>query len=109
MKKLLKWVFVLAAVGGALYTASYAGARARAGTFLGSRLPDMGARTVYFAFKGTPDLPGNPRAWVVRYYPTKIPGAPDVRVYVGPTGKLLSYHPTDIEDRIKPFQEILPD
>ncbi len=108
MKKLVKWSSVLVLVALILFGMSYVGARARAGLFLGSPLPSLGHRSVRFAFEGAEEVPGNPRAWVVAYGPTAIPGARDIRLYVSPTGKVISTYPIDLRARLEPFKRVAP-
>jgi hypothetical protein len=108
MKRLITWVFVLALLAGALYGASYVGARARAGMLLGNKLPSLGTRQIAFAFDGAKDLAGHPRAWVISYGPTEIVGARQIKIFVSPTGTLLATLPRDLETRLKPYQDPTP-
>ncbi len=104
MGRFVKWLFVLGLVLGALYLTSYVGARATVGKLLGPDAPNMGERTIQFAFKGTEDLPGSPRVWVFTYRPTAIPGAREVRIYVSPRGTLLETRPRDLGERLDEIQ-----
>lgn len=108
MKRLLKWALVLALVAGALYGASYVGARARAGMLLGNKLPSLGKREIVFQYRGVRELAGHPRAWVISYGPTQINGARQITIYVSPTGTLLATMPRDLEAKLRPYQDPAP-
>lgn len=108
VKRLLKWIFVLALVAGALSGASYVGARARAGMLLGNKLPSLGTREIVFRYKGVKELAGNPRAWVISYGPTQINGARQITIYVSPTGTVLATMPHDLEAKLRPYQDPVP-
>jgi hypothetical protein len=104
MYRLVKLLAMVALIAGAVYGSSYVGARTTAAKFLGPRAPNLGARTVQFAFDGVQQLPGHPRAWVVSYGPTSIPGAGTIRFYISPVGKILRVYPPDLEQRLEPYQ-----
>jgi hypothetical protein len=101
--KLIKWLFLLAFVGTLLSSASYAAARLRAGQIVGSN-PPLSGRTVDFAFKGVEDLTGNPRAWVVTYRSSQLPGVRGAKVFISPTGKLIGTVPPDLGRRIEAWE-----
>jgi hypothetical protein len=109
MAKVLKLLLLLAAIGGLLTAASYAGARFTAGKITGNN-PPLSNRTITFEgwrppkFEGVADLPGRPRAWVIRYGRTQLPGTRRVVIYVSPTGKLIATVPRDLEARIEAWE-----
>jgi hypothetical protein len=109
MVKLLKLLLLLASIGGLLTFGSYAGARFTAGKITGSN-PPMSNRTIVFEgwrpprFEGVADLPGTPRAWIIRYDRTRLPGIRRVTIYVSPTGKLIATVPRDLEARIEAWE-----
>ena len=63
MQRLVSWILWTALIGGLLAGASFVAAQYRARELLGSRSPVRGAETT-FAWKGVPDLPGKPRAFM---------------------------------------------
>jgi hypothetical protein len=99
MRRAFNWFMVLVFVCGLLAAMSYAGARATTGKVVGSN-PPLSNRTVTLAYKGVPELPGNPRAWVVRYGRTRLPGVPRAVIYVSLTGKLIAMRPTDLDEKL---------
>lgn len=109
MAKLFNALLLLVAIGGLLTAGSYAGARFTAGKITGSN-PPMSNRTIAFEgwrppeFAGVADLPGKPRAWVIRYGRTQLPGVRRVVIYVSPTGKLIATVPRDLEARIEAWE-----
>jgi hypothetical protein len=109
MAKVFKLLLLLAAVGCLLTAGSYAGARFTAGKVTGSK-PPLSNRTIVFhgwrppKFEGVPDLPGKPRAWVIRYETTRLPGIRRAMIYVSPTGKLIATVPRDLETRIEAWE-----
>ena len=70
-------------------------------TLLGDPPPEMGRQTTTFLWDGLPDVEGHPRVWSFAYSPTRIPGAPDVRVYVSPIGHVVETEPADLPTRVK--------
>jgi hypothetical protein len=109
MAKLFKLLLILAAIAGLLTAGSYAGARFTAGKITGSN-PPLSNRTITFEgwrppkFEGVADLPGTPRAWVIRYGRTQLPGVRRVVIYVSPTGRLIATIPRDLEARIEAWE-----
>jgi hypothetical protein len=103
MRRILGWLFLLALVAGALAVVSYAGARATAGKLLGSN-PPVSDRSIVFAYEGVPELPGKPRAWVIKYGRTQLPGVPRVAIYVSMTGKLITTRPADLDQRLEAWE-----
>jgi len=108
MAKFFKLLLLLVAVGGLLTFASYAGARFTAGKIVGSN-PPLSNRTIYFQgwrppFEGVADLPGKPRAWVIEFGRTQLPGIRRATIYVSPTGKLIATVPRDLDTRIEAWE-----
>jgi len=98
----LFWLTVMAAFVAALLAgASWAAALAAVGTLLGAPPPEMGNQSTTFLWEGMPQLPGHPRVWRFTFGPTKIPGAPTVRIYVTPLGQVVGIEPADLEARVK--------
>lgn len=103
MSRAFKWLLLLvaAAAGFALY--SYLGARFTAGRVVGSN-PPMSERTITFAFEGVAELPGQPRAWVIAYRRSRLPGVRQVRIYVSPAGRLIDTQPRDLDVRLDAWE-----
>jgi hypothetical protein len=100
----LFWFLVMLAFGAVLLAgASWAAAYTTVGTLLGSPPPDMGKSSITFLWDGMPNLPTHPRVWLFAYGPTRIAGAPNVRIYVRPTGQILRVEPADLAARLKAF------
>lgn len=103
--KLLKLLVLLAAIGGLLTAASYVAARFTAGKITGAN-PPLSERSIHFEgwrpprFEGVADLPGTPRAWVVHYGRTRLPGVRRATIYVSPAGGLITTRPRDLAQRI---------
>lgn len=106
MRRLLKLLVLVVLVAAALGTTSYVGARATAGKLLGND-PPMSDRTITFAFRGVPDLPGQPRAWIITYAKTRLPGVRTATVYVSPRGRLLATKPKDLDVRLEAYEKAL--
>lgn len=102
--KLLRWLLFLLIVGGVAAAASYAGARATAGKLLGQQPPASDRRT-RFAFRGVPELPGTPRAWIITYGRTSLPGVRTVTIYVSITGQLLATRPRNLAERLDAYEQ----
>ncbi len=103
--KLLRWLFFLLVVGGVGIAASYAGARATAGKLLGQK-PPVSERRMQLAYRGVPELPGTPRAWVITYR-SALPGVRTVTVYVSLTGGLLATRPRNLAERLEAYEQSL--
>jgi hypothetical protein len=109
MARFFKILLLLAAVGGLLTAASYAGARFTAGKVTGTK-PPLSERTIHFQgwrppkFAGVETLPGTPRAWVIHYARTRLPGVRRATIYVSATGKLIATVPADLDDRIEAWE-----
>ena len=104
MKRFIKLIFVLAAIGAALAGMSYAGAGIRAASFVGTKAP-VGNREIKFYDKGVPGVAGMPKAWVVTYRSSQLPGAPIVQIVVSPTGKVLATRPPDLGRRVEEWEK----
>jgi len=39
--------------------------------------------------------------WRFAFGPTRIPGAPTVRIYISPLGQLVKTEPADLAERVK--------
>ena len=104
MKRLIKLVFVLALVSAVLAGMSYAGAGIKAGTFLGSNTP-VGDRQIKFDYEGVRGLPGRPKAWVVTYRSSQLPGTPIVQIFVSPTGRIIATRPADLDRRVEAWEK----
>src|SRR5207245_720316 len=77
----LFWLTVMAAfVAALLLGASWAVAYSTVADVLGSPPPEMGRQSTTLLWQGAPELPGHPRVWRFAFGPTRIPGAPTVRV-----------------------------
>lgn len=109
MGKLFKLLVLLIGVGLLLYAGSYAGARFTAGKVVGST-PPLSGRSIVFqgwrppSFAGVAELPGQPRAWVISYARTDLPGVRSATIYVSPTGKLIATRPRDLAARIEAWE-----
>ncbi|MDH3497818.1 MAG: hypothetical protein OER21_13740 [Gemmatimonadota bacterium] len=102
--RLLRWLFFLLVIGGLAAAASYAGARATAGKLLGQK-PPVSERRTRFAYRGVSELPGNPRAWIITYGRTSLPGVRTVTIYVSPTGALLASRPNNLAERLEAYEQ----
>lgn len=103
MARLVWLVFMAAIVGSLLAGASFAAATFGVGELLGAPPPDMGRRAVTFQWAGVPNRRDHAKAWRFAFRGTRIPGAPDVTVYISPSGKVLQAYPADLPERIKTF------
>jgi hypothetical protein len=64
----------------------------------------MGTQTTSVHWAGLSRLLEHPPWWRFAYAPTAIPGAPRVRIDVGPWGKVIATDPADLEDKIRAFR-----
>lgn len=107
--KLFKLLLILIAVGVLGTAYSYAGARFTAGKVVGNT-PPLSDRSIVFEgwrppdFAGVADLPGAPRAWVISYGRTQLPGIRRAVIYVSPSGKLIATRPRDLAARIDAWE-----
>jgi hypothetical protein len=104
--RLVKLLVLLVLAAGLLGAASYAGARATAGKLVGND-PPMWDRTISFAYQGVADLPGKPRAWVITYAHTRLPGVRSATIYVSPRGRLIATAPKDLDARLDAYEKAL--
>jgi hypothetical protein len=104
MARVLWLLFMLGLVATLLAGASWAAAYYRVGTLLGAPPPQMGTQHTSFLWGGLPNVRGHPRVWRFAFAPTQIPGAPSVRFYISPTGRLVQTEPTDLPARLKDFR-----
>lgn len=93
--KAFKWLMVLALVAGLLVAASYIAAWFQAGKYLGPNHPFSG-RAIELDYDGVTSLPGNPRAWVVTYHASQLPGVPRAQFVVSLTGDVLAVRPPNL-------------
>jgi hypothetical protein len=104
MGRLIKLLLIasLAASGFAGY--SYLSARFTVGQMLGPN-PPLSGRTIVFAYRGAPELPGQPRAWIFTYARSELPGVRRVQIFVSPTGKVIATRPRDLEARLLAWEK----
>ena len=99
------WFIFMAAIAGALVAgASWAGAYYRVGDLLGAPPPKMGTQSTTFLWEGLKSVRGRPKVWRFAFGPTEIPGAPNVRIYVSPTGHLVATEPADLQEHLRQFR-----
>jgi hypothetical protein len=103
--RLGKWLLLVVAAAAAFVLYSYLGARFTAGKLVGSN-PPFSDRTIAFAFGGAPELPGRPRAWVISYARSRLPGVRRVQIYVSPTGRLIDTRPRDLDTRLDAWEKL---
>lgn len=108
MKKLLKWLVILAVVGVGLAAFSYVAARASVGQILGREAGMLGQRTMTFLWDGAP-VPGRPKAWMVRYAPATPLELQEFRIYVSVTGEYLGASPEGLMARVEAWQRMRAD
>ena len=106
MRKLRNLLIFAILVLGALAGISYLGARATAGKLVGNNPPLLG-RTVTLDYKGVKELSGNPRAWVVAYSSTRMPGVRRAVIYVSLKGHLIATVPPNLDARIAAYEKSL--
>ncbi len=97
----MRALFLLLVIGTALAGASYAGARFTAGRLIGPSPTTLGPLTARFAYKGVPNLPSRPRAWILAYPQAAGFGKGGAEIYVSPTGELLGTKPRDLANRLE--------
>ncbi|MFZ5624652.1 MAG: hypothetical protein ACOY71_09525 [Gemmatimonadota bacterium] len=106
MNRVIWWLIIATFLGGLVALGSFAGAYVTMGKLLGDPPPDMGIRTVRFAWQGAPRLKGHPRTWIFSFRNTAIPGTPTVTIYVSPRGELLGTEPADLPARVTAFRRV---
>ena len=104
MNGIFKRLLVCGILGVALVGASWIGARATAGTMVGAN-PPVSNRTMEFAFDGVPGLQGNPRAWVITYASSTLPGVKKAEIFISPTGIILGTSPPDLDLRLARWEK----
>ena len=104
VNRIFKLLLVFGVIGATLVGISWIGARATAGNFLGLN-PPLSDRTMEFAFDGVPGIRGNPRAWVIAYASSTLPGVKTVEIVVSPTGRLLGTSPADLDLRLARWEK----
>lgn len=103
MGRFVRVLLILVAAAAAFTLYSYAGARFTAGRVVGSN-PPFSDRTITFAFDGVPELPGRPRAWVIDYRRSRLPGVRRAQIFVSPTGRLIGTRPPDLDVRLDAWE-----
>ena len=103
MRRVISWLIWMVFAALLVGVGSYAGARFKAGQFLGPNSPVRGPVSA-FAYEGVPNLPGKPRAWVFTYTQVRLPGVSRVRIVVSPKGRILAVSPPDLEDRLEAYR-----
>jgi hypothetical protein len=100
----LTWLVIqLAFVAAILAGVSWIAAYTSVANLLGAPPPEMGTQTTNFLWHGLNALPGHPRVWRFAFAPTRIPGAPNVKIYVNPWGHTVLTEPEDLDERVKAF------
>ena len=100
MARLFWLTLIVAFVAAIAVGASWALAYNRVASLLGDPPPQMGNQTTTFLWDGLTQVEGGPRVWSFAYYPTLIPGAPSVRIYVTPIGHVVYTEPADLAARV---------
>lgn len=95
-------ILALACLGFAAY--SYLGARFTAGRMLGDD-PPLTRRTIVFAYKGAPQLPGKQRVWVFTYNKSKLPGVDRAQIFISFNGRVVATRPADLDDRLTAYEK----
>ena len=103
MARLFWLLLILAFVGTLVLGASWAAAYSSVGTVLGAPPPRMGKQTTTLLWRDLPKLSQRKALWRFAFYPTAIPGATTVRIYVGHWGQVLATDPRDLSDRLVAF------
>jgi hypothetical protein len=96
MGKFIKYLFILAFLGGILFGGSFLGVRGVAGRILGANPPDMGTRTIKFAFDTVPAIAGKQAFWTITYSPTKLAGFRTATIYITPMGHVIKTNPSNL-------------
>ena len=101
----LFWLLLVAAFVAMLLTGvSWAIAYNSVGTLLGSPPPQMGTQHTSIQWEGFSRLAEHPPMWRFAYGPTRIPGAPSVRIYVSPLGRIVQTEPADLDEKLQAFR-----
>lgn len=104
----MRALFLLIVIAAALAGASYAGARFTAGRMTGPEPTTLGPVSARFAYKGVPNLPSKPRAWILAYPAAAGFGKGGAEIYVSPTGELLGTKPRDLAKRLEAQRPVEP-
>jgi len=104
----MRALFLLLVIAAALAGASYAGARFTAGRLVGPDATTLGPLSARFAFTGVPELPSQPRAWILAYPGATGVGKGGAEIYVSPTGELLGTKPADLARRLEAQRPVEP-
>lgn len=104
----MRALFLLLVIGTALAGASYAGARFTAGKMIGPGPTALGPVKARFAYKGIPNLPSKPRAWILAYPQARAFGRGGAEIYVSVTGDLLGTKPRDLANQIAAQRPVEP-
>lgn len=96
MSRLFGLILILALAAGLVAGGSWALAYNGVATLLGDPPPQMGSQTTTIIWDGRV-----PQEWCFAYGPTLIPGAPSVRIYVSPFGRVVWTEPADLAARVK--------
>lgn len=99
MARFFKSLFTLLLVCLGFAAYSYLGARFTAGRMLGNDSP-LTDRTIVFAYKGAPQLPGKHRVWVFTYRRSRLPGVEWAQIFISFNGRLVATRPADLEQRL---------
>jgi len=91
----------LGCLGFAAY--SYLGARFTVGRMLGND-PPLAGRSIVFAYKGAPQLPGKQRVWVFTFTQSKLTGVDRAQIFVTFNGQVVATRPTDLDDRLAAWE-----
>jgi hypothetical protein len=101
MSRLIGLLLILGLAAAAIAGGSWALAYNGVATLLGDPPPQMGIQQTTFLWNGLTQMEGAPRVWSFAYYPTLIPGAQSVRIYVTPLGRVILTEPGDLAARVK--------
>jgi hypothetical protein len=104
MARLFWFLLVAAFVAMLVAGVSWAIAYNSVGTLLGSPPPQMGTQSTSIQWHGLARLREHPPVWRFAFAPTRIPGAPVVRIYVNPLGRIVQTEPADLDERLQAFR-----
>ena len=96
MSRLVSLLLILGLAAGLAAGGSWALAYNGVANLLGDPPPQMGSQTTTVLWDGH-----IPSEWCFAFYPTLIPGAPSVRIYVSPLGRVVWTEPADLAARVK--------
>ncbi|MEA2722665.1 MAG: hypothetical protein QOH59_436 [Gemmatimonadales bacterium] len=101
----LFWLLLMAAfVALVVAGISWAMAYSSVGNLLGAPPPQMGTQQTSIQWHGLSRLREEPPLWRFAFAPTRIPGAPVVRIYVNPWGKVVQTEPADLDAKLQAFR-----